>query len=93
MLLPSTNPWGPANCDRLDCVPCGQGDETRLDCINLLYENKCELCNKTDSKEKAGKFLKDGKGKYVGGKHLDPYMKGPGNMRLTDRRQERTDSK
>ena len=57
MLLPSTNPWGPANCERQDCVPCAQGDETRLDCRkrNLLYENRCELCNKTDMKEKAGK--------------------------------------
>jgi hypothetical protein len=68
MLLPSDDPWGPANRDRLDSVPCGQGDETRLDCRkrNLLYENICEVCHKTDSKEKAGKFLKDGKGIYVG---------------------------
>ena len=39
MLLPSTNSRGPPNCERLDCVPCGQGDDTRLDCRkrNLLY--------------------------------------------------------
>ena len=40
-------------------MPCSQGDETRLDCRkrNLLYENRCELCNDTK---------KDGKGIYVG---------------------------
>ena len=26
MLLPSTNPWGPPNCTRQECVPCGQVD-------------------------------------------------------------------
>ena len=59
MLLPSTNPWGPPNCTRQECVPCGQGDESRLDCRkrNILYENRCELCNGSK---------KDGKGIYVG---------------------------
>ena len=68
MLLPSTNPWGPPNCERLDCVPLGQGDDNRLDCrkINLLYENRCEMCNTTEKKEKGGQFLKAGKGIYVG---------------------------
>ena len=47
MLLPSTNPWGPSDCTRQDCVPCSQGDESRLDCRRrkVLYENRCELCN------------------------------------------------
>ena len=64
MLLPSTNPWGPPNCARQDCVPCGQGDENRLDCRKRhgLYENRCELCI---GSEKKGKSLKDGKGIYV----------------------------
>ena len=45
MLLPSTNPWGPPNCERLDCVPCGRGDDKRMDCRkrNLLYKNRCEV--------------------------------------------------
>jgi hypothetical protein len=66
MLLPSTNPWGPPDCDRHDCVPCGQGDDKRMDCRkrNLLYENRCEACNKDGQKD--GKVLADGKGIYVG---------------------------
>ena len=31
MLLPSTNPLEPPNCAWQDCVPCGQGDDNRLD--------------------------------------------------------------
>ena len=31
---------------------------------NILYENRCTICNKADQKD--GKFLKDGKGIYVG---------------------------
>ena len=71
MLLPSTNPWGPSDCTRQDCVPCRQGDESRIDCRrrNILYENRCELCNPggKDGKEKDEKktCLKDGKGIYV----------------------------
>ena len=67
MLLPSTNPWGPPNCERADCVPCSQADIKRLDCRkrNILYENRCELCNK-DGKKEQEKKLKDGQGIYVG---------------------------
>ena len=46
MLLPSTNPWGPQDCTRLDCVTCNQGDEKRINCRkrNVLYESECILC-------------------------------------------------
>ena len=66
MLLPSTNPWGQSDCGRGDCVPCAQPDSKRLDCKkrNILYENRCTVCNKEDQKD--GRFLKDGKGIYVG---------------------------
>ena len=66
MLLPSTNPWGHADCGRSDCVPCAQPDKKKLNCKkrNILYENRCTVCNQTDQKD--GKSLKDGKGIYVG---------------------------
>ena len=67
VLLPSTNPWGPMDCGRQDCVPCGQGDEKRLDCRrrNILYENVCQLCNQKDGKKSKDEH-KDGKGVYIG---------------------------
>ena len=64
LLLPSTNPWGPQDCNRLDCITCSQGDEKRIDCRkrNILYESECTICNvgKKDEKED----LKGGKGVY-----------------------------
>ena len=46
-LLPNTNPWSGQDCDRDDCVPCGQGGERQLDCKrrNILYESECMICN------------------------------------------------
>ena len=66
VLLPSTNPWGPMDCGRKDCVPCGQEDERRLDCRrrNILYENVCQLRHQEDGKEK--KDRKDERGVYIG---------------------------
>ena len=32
LLLPSTNPGGPQDCNRADCVTCSQNDEKRIDC-------------------------------------------------------------
>ena len=63
-LLPSTNPWGPQDCGRMDCVTCQQGDERRIDCKkrNILYESGCTVCEEND---KEG-VEKDGKGVYVG---------------------------
>ena len=74
ILLPSTNPWGANDCERADCVICKQGDKKRIDCKrrNILYENKCEICNKDQQDGKKMKSsssvasLKDGKGIYVG---------------------------
>ena len=70
MLLPSTNLWGPSDCGRDDCVTCGQGDERRIDCRkrNILYESRCDLCNKEEvgSKRKELEELKSGRGIYVG---------------------------
>lgn len=53
MLLPSTNPWGPQDCTRKDCVTCNQNDEKRIDCKkrNILYESECVLCREV---KKAG---------------------------------------
>ena len=67
LLLPSTNPWGPIDCTRRDCVPCNQDGEKRIDCRkrNVLYENKCKLCNE-DQEDGKGIIKKDGKGVYVG---------------------------
>ena len=31
-LLPSTNPWGPGDCGRQDCMLCNQQDENQQDC-------------------------------------------------------------
>ena len=31
MLLPSTNPWGPQDCQRKECVTCAQDDNKRID--------------------------------------------------------------
>ena len=66
MLLPSSTPWGPADCEKQECVPCSQAEDKRIDCRkrNILYENRCVLCNPEGQKD--GKFLKDGKGIYVG---------------------------
>jgi hypothetical protein len=74
ILLPSTNPWGASDCERADCVICKQGDRKRIDCKrrNVLYENRCEICNEDqqDGKKKKSTTsiasLKDGKGIYVG---------------------------
>jgi hypothetical protein len=68
-LLPSTNPWGPGDCGREDCIICKQQDEKQQDCRrrNVLYENQCQVC-KVDMKdgENMNDFLKDGKGRYIG---------------------------
>ena len=73
VLLPSTNPWGPNDCERADCIICKQGDERRMDCKrrNVSNENRCEICNKDQPDGKRKKpstvtSLKDGKGIYVG---------------------------
>ena len=67
MLLPCTNPWGPTDCGRADCVPCGQEGEQRINCKkrNILYESECLVCKE---EKKAGKEndQMDGKGVYVG---------------------------
>ena len=41
LLLPSTNPWEPMECERVDCVTCHQGDDKRINCRqkNILYES------------------------------------------------------
>ena len=69
ILLPSTNPWGPMDCQRQDCVTCHQGDEQRIDCRkrNILYESECVICAESKSSQKDGNSSKkDGKGVYVG---------------------------
>ena len=56
----------------------------------MLYENRCELCNKTDNKEKAGKFLMDGKGIYVGETSRSMYERSKEHE--TDRQKTSEDS-
>ena len=85
LLLPSTNPWGPHDCNRVDCVTCSQNDEKRTDCReqNILYESECTVCNigKKDGKED----LKDGKGVYVGESSPSIYIYERAKEHVTDR--------
>ena len=71
LILTNNNPWGNMDCERQDCVPCGQPDEKRIDCKkrNIMYESYCTVCNPEEAKR--GKmdeitFLKAGRGIYVG---------------------------
>ena len=61
----STNPWASRDCGRPDCIICSQGDEEIQDCRrrNILYENRCTLCQVRDGKDDA---KMTGKGIYVG---------------------------
>ena len=69
-LLPSTNPWGPGDCGRQDCVVCNQQDEKQQDCRrwNNLYENQCQTCkvNVLKDGEESNILMKDGKELYIG---------------------------
>ena len=62
-VFPSTNPWGTRDCSRPDCVMCNQGDEAIQDCRrrNVLYENKCTLCQVGEGENKD-----NGRGVYIG---------------------------
>ena len=97
MLLPSTNPWGPQDCTRRDCVTCNQNDEKKIDCRkrNILYESECVLCRevKKAGEGKEGQNMKDGKGIYMWGSHPDQYMRGPENMWQTERKNRKTATK
>ena len=69
ILLTRSNPWGPGDCGREDCVTCGQSDEKRIDCKkrNVLYESKCNMCNTEEEKSSNNiSSLKAGRGIYVG---------------------------
>ena len=60
---------GSGDCEREDCVPCNQGDEKRINCKvrNILYENKCTVCNKDeDQKQSTKSYQMNGKWVYVG---------------------------
>ena len=41
LIFSSTDPWGPQYCERPECVPCMQQDETKINCRkrNILYES------------------------------------------------------
>ena len=67
-LLPNTNPWSGQDCDRDDCVPCGQGGEKLLDCKrrNILYESECTLCNPGEDVKELEADLGKKDGVYVG---------------------------
>ena len=78
-LLPSTNPWGTGDCGRGDCVLCSQDDEKKQNCKvrNILYENKCTVCNVDVKDGKNTKpFLMAGKGIYVGESSRSMYERG-----------------
>ena len=92
MLLPSTNPWGPQDCSRRDCVTCNQGDERRIDCRkrNILYESECFMCSEA---RKAGKDIerqdmKDGKGVYVGESSRSIYERAREHMADREKHKE-----
>ena len=44
--LPNTNPWAGEHCGREKCRLCGQGDETKQDCMRrcIVYESRCLGC-------------------------------------------------
>ena len=69
MVMPTTNPWGPQDCQREDSVTCKQPGDKRINCRlrNILYESECLICKE---EKKAGKdekvFQMDGKWVYVG---------------------------
>ena len=67
ILLPSTNPWGPGDCGRQDCIMCCQQDKQQQDCRkrNILYENRCQVCM-IEVKDDGVGVSQDGKGVYVG---------------------------
>ena len=50
ILLTSNYPWGEDDCQREDCIPCSQGDERRTNCRrrNIMYESRCQECNKEE---------------------------------------------
>ena len=92
MLLPSTNPWGPADCGREDCVTCGQGDERRQDCRkrNIMYESSCNICNKeeTGKGKKELERLRSGRGVYVGESSRSLYERTKEHMADREARSE-----
>jgi hypothetical protein len=89
MLLPSTNPWGNRDCQRLDCIMCNQGDERTQDCRrrNIMYENRCTVCQVGKDGDK---FQKDGLGIYVGETSRSMYERSKEHEK--DRMEEEEDS-
>jgi hypothetical protein len=94
MLLPSTNPWGPQDCTRKDCVTCNNNDEKRIDCRkrNILYESECVICKevKKAGEVKDGENMKEGKGIYVGGSSRSIYERA--REHVADREKQQEDS-
>ena len=90
LLLPSTNPWGPQDCNRMDCITCSQNDEKRIDCRkrNILYESECTICNKV--KKDGKEDLKDGRGIYVGESSRSIYERA--KEHASDREKQSEDS-
>ena len=88
ILLPSTNPWGVQDCTRTDCVLCEQGEEKPQNCKtrNILYENRCTLCNASDDKDdkKMQPYHMDGKGIYVGESSRSIYERGKEHQKDRD---------
>ena len=90
-LLPSTNPWGPGDCQRLDCVICRQQDEVPQDCRrrNILYENECQVCKvEMKDQEKTSLSQRDGKGISIGESSRSLYERGKEHQRDRDAREE-----
>ena len=69
-LLPSTNTWGPQDCESLDCLTYHQGDKKRINCRqgNIPYESVCIICEEVKKPGQDGKSdsMQDGRGLYVG---------------------------
>ena len=65
-LLPSTNPWGPGDCQRLDCHICKQQDDVQQDCRrrNILYKSECQVCRVDWEADGKTSSLMDGQGLY-----------------------------
>ena len=91
-LLPSTNPRGPGDCGRQDCVICNQQDDKQQDCRrrNILYENQCQTCkvDVPEDEERSNVSRKEGRGLYVGESSRSLYERSKEHQKDRDDREE-----
>ena len=80
LILTNNNPWGNMDCEREDCVPCGQSDEKQIDCKkrNIMYESYC-----TDGERKRSAQMMEMRifQRAGGGSHFIEKLLTPGSQR------------